>query len=68
MAAATRAWVDDFRETLIRTRGEEDAIALVRLWGDAFPAAYRDDFDAAEAIADLVQLERSTRRGRSPSA
>ena len=41
------------RRTARRTRS-----TLVRLWGDAFPAAYRDDFDAAEAIADLAQLER----------
>jgi glutamate dehydrogenase len=26
-------------------------------WGDAFPAAYRDDFDAAETMADLVLLQ-----------
>ena len=30
----------------------------MRVWGNAFPGAYQDDFDAAEALADLAQLER----------
>ena len=57
VAAATRAWVDDFRETLTATRGEEAALDLLHVWGDAFPAAYRDDFDATETMADLVLLQ-----------
>ncbi len=57
VAAATRAWVDDFRETLTATRGEEAALDLLHVWGDAFPAAYRDDFDAPETMADLVLLQ-----------
>ena len=42
---------------LTATRGEEDALDLLHVWGDAFPAAYRDDFDAAETMADLVLLQ-----------
>ena len=57
VAAATRAWVDDFRDSLTATRGEEAALDLLHVWGDAFPAAYRDDFDAAETMADLVLLQ-----------
>ena len=57
VAAATRAWVDDFRDTLTATRGEEAALDLLHVWGDAFPAAYRDDFDATETMADLVLLQ-----------
>ena len=38
------------------TRGEEDGLELLHQWGDAFPAAYRDDFDAEETLADLVVL------------
>jgi glutamate dehydrogenase len=57
IAAATRAWVDDFRETLVATRGEEEALELVRVWSDAFPGAYCDDFDAEEAVADLAVLQ-----------
>ena len=56
IAAATRAWVDDLRDALVGARGEEDGLEVLHQWGDAFPAAYRDDFDAEEALADLVVL------------
>ena len=58
IATATRAWVDDLRDRFTATRGEEAAIDLLRVWSDAFPGAYRDDFDADEAIADLAVLQR----------
>jgi glutamate dehydrogenase len=57
IATAVRAWVDDFRDVLTATRGEESSLDLLRVWGDAFPAAYRDDFDAEEAVADLAVLQ-----------
>jgi glutamate dehydrogenase len=56
VASATRAWVDDFRDALVATRGEEDGLSLLHTWADAFPGAYHDDFDAREALADLVLL------------
>ena len=46
IAAATRAWVDDLRDALVGARGEEDGLEVLHQWGEAFPAAYRDDFDA----------------------
>jgi glutamate dehydrogenase len=56
IATATRAWVDDLRDTLVAARGEEEGLALLHVWGDAFPAAYQDDFGADEALADLSIL------------
>ncbi|MGH8976614.1 MAG: NAD-glutamate dehydrogenase, partial [Acidimicrobiia bacterium] len=56
VAAATRAWVDDVRDALVSARGEEEGVDILRRWGDAFPVAYRDDFDADEALADLSVL------------
>ena len=64
IAAATRAWVDDLRDALVGARGEEDGLDVLHQWGDAFPAAYHDDFDAEEALADLVVLrDLEARRG-----
>ncbi len=56
VAAATRSWVDDLRDALIAEHGEESGLDLLRIWSDAFPPAYQDDFDATEALADLPQL------------
>jgi glutamate dehydrogenase len=58
VAAASRAWTDDLRDTFVRARGEEEGLDLLRTWSDAFPAAYRDEFDAEDVLADLTPLER----------
>ena len=57
VAAAARAWVDDLRNALIASQGEETGLDVLRVWADAFPPAYRDDFDASEALADFPLLE-----------
>ncbi|HEV7524621.1 MAG TPA: NAD-glutamate dehydrogenase domain-containing protein, partial [Acidimicrobiia bacterium] len=57
VAAAARAWVDDLRDALTASHGEETGLDVLHVWSDAFPPAYRDDFDASEALADLPQLE-----------
>ncbi len=46
VAAAARAWVDDLRDALIAAHGEETGLDVLRVWTDAFPGAYQDDFDA----------------------
>jgi len=57
IAALTRAWTDDLRDALVAGRGEEDGLELFREWSRAFPAAYQEDFDAAEALADIGRIE-----------
>ena len=57
VAAKARAWIDDLRDALIASHGEETGLDLFRIWVDAFPGAYQYDFDANEALADLPQLE-----------
>ncbi len=57
VAATARAWVDDLRDALIAARGEEEGIEQARIWLNAFPGAYQDDFGASETLADLAQLE-----------
>ncbi|HEX5094568.1 MAG TPA: NAD-glutamate dehydrogenase domain-containing protein, partial [Acidimicrobiia bacterium] len=50
-------WIDDVREAFVAARGEEAGLDLVRAWGDAFPVAYRENFDGQDALADLALLE-----------
>ena len=57
LVAATRSWDDEFAEALIDQCGEEEAAALIKLYGDAFPEAYKEDFSARAGVADLRQLE-----------
>jgi glutamate dehydrogenase len=57
LARATRAWTDDLREALIDDRGEADASKLYTRYASAFPLAYRDDWAAGSAVADITWLE-----------
>jgi glutamate dehydrogenase len=55
---ATRTWVDDLHDALFEQLGEGRAATLHRRYRDAFPAAYRDDFTARAAVADIRRIER----------
>ena len=70
IADATRSWVDDLSEALLEGHGEERGLALLRRYADAFPAAYRDDFPARAAVADIARMESCSDGGAatSPSA
>ncbi len=57
LTQVTRSWGDDFAEALVAQLGEERAAALGKVYGQAFPEAYKEDFPARIAVADLVQLE-----------
>ncbi|MFN2629542.1 MAG: NAD-glutamate dehydrogenase [Gaiellaceae bacterium] len=57
LVEAARTWSDDLRDALIDELGEERAARLHRRYADAFPAAYRDDFTAAAAVADIQRIE-----------
>ncbi|CAN5219703.1 NAD-glutamate dehydrogenase [soil metagenome] len=56
---AGRSWIDRF-ETAAREADIADAEigALSTKWAEAFGAGYRDRYDAAEAVADLQQIDR----------
>jgi glutamate dehydrogenase len=60
---ATRTWVDDLHDALFEQLGEERAATLHRRYRDAFPAAYRDDFTARAAVADIRRIERLDPQG-----
>jgi glutamate dehydrogenase len=57
LVAATRSWADDFEQALLEDRGEERGTELFRRYGEAFPTAYRADWVARSALADLHHLE-----------
>jgi glutamate dehydrogenase len=54
---STRSWADDFVDALVDQCGEEEANRLLKVYGDAFPEAYKEDFPARTAVADLKQLD-----------
>jgi glutamate dehydrogenase len=53
---ATRAWTDDLRAALIDEHGEEQGRLLYARYGSAFPTAYRADWDAVSAVADVERI------------
>jgi len=57
LAAATRAWTDDLRDTVSEQLGEVRAGPLFERYGEAFPGAYRDDFTAGQAVQDIKRIE-----------
>jgi glutamate dehydrogenase len=57
LVAATRSWSDDLEEALIDELGEAPGGELFQRYGEAFPAAYRADWVARSALADIVHIE-----------
>ena len=54
---ATRTLDEDLADVALRDYGEEGAARLVGLYGKAFPEAYKEDFGARDAMADLRHIE-----------
>ncbi len=57
LADATRSWNDDFIACLHEQFGEEHGSRLARIYGDAFPEAYKEDFPPRVAAADVRRME-----------
>ncbi|HXS51584.1 MAG TPA: NAD-glutamate dehydrogenase [Usitatibacter sp.] len=53
IARATRRWEEGLKQALVEAHGEARAVPLLREFAHAFPAAYRDDVDAAVAVRDI---------------
>ncbi len=58
LAAAARRWSDDLKQALIDAVGEARGNALVREFGAGFPAAYREDFTARDAVPDIQMMSK----------
>src|SRR5262249_47551169 len=54
---ATRTWRDMLHEALVGERGEDRAHTALHRFGDAFSVAYRAQFSAEEALADIAHIE-----------
>ena len=60
LVAAARRWDDELKQALIEALGEARGNELFRQFGDAFPAGYREDFTAREAVPDIQMMARLT--------
>ena len=58
LVAATRTWDDDFAEAMQARFGPDVDAALTDRYVGAFPEAYKEDFAADVAVADLEAIER----------
>ncbi len=56
LAQATRSWEDEFATALVDQVGEEEAARLLRVYGDAFPEGYKEDFAARTGVIDIRHL------------
>jgi len=56
LVAAARRWDDDLRDALIATLGEARGNELLRQFGNAFPAGYREEFAARVAVPDIEMM------------
>ena len=57
IAQACRRWKDDLAQALLEHFGEEHGTRLLRKYGDAFPLAYREDYQARSAVHDIEKIE-----------
>ncbi len=57
VADATRTWAEDLADAARAEYGEEHAARLLARWGNAFPEAYKEDFEARIAVVDLRHVE-----------
>ncbi|SEF95122.1 glutamate dehydrogenase [Thermomonospora echinospora] len=57
LTAATRSWADDLADAIAEQCGGARSSRLARMFGDAFPEAYKADFAAPTAVADLLRLD-----------
>jgi glutamate dehydrogenase len=63
LVAVTRSWSDELHAMLLELHGEEEGNDLFSRYGEAFPAAYVDDFPARNAVYDIQRMEDLERRG-----
>ncbi len=57
IAAIVRTWADGLKDALVAARGPAKAQSVLERYADAFTAAYRENFSAEQAIADIDVLD-----------
>jgi glutamate dehydrogenase len=63
LVAAARRWEDDLYEALVGALGEARGIEVMRRFDGAFPAAYREDVPARNAVADCELMAQTLASG-----
>ncbi|NKB20063.1 MAG: NAD-glutamate dehydrogenase [Alphaproteobacteria bacterium] len=63
LAHAARDWSDGLASALMVVHGENEGTRLHGIYRDAFPVAYREDFDPDAATADVVHVEKTLSNG-----
>ncbi|HUG26031.1 NAD-glutamate dehydrogenase, partial [Piscinibacter sp.] len=58
LVAAARRWEDDLKAALLEAAGEARGNELLRRFGGAFPAGYREEFAARAAVPDIETMAR----------
>jgi glutamate dehydrogenase len=61
---ATRTWKDRLAITIPAELGREKGDTLIARYAEAFPAAYREDFDEVVAVSDIERIEQALESGR----
>jgi len=57
---AARRWTDDLKGALVEKLGEARGLERFRQFADAFPAGYREEFPARDAVPDIEMMARLT--------
>ena len=57
LRSALLSWEDELQQVLLDSQGEGQGTDLFHRYSHAFPAAYKDDFDARTALGDIRHLE-----------
>ncbi|WP_444925218.1 NAD-glutamate dehydrogenase [Microbulbifer sp. DLAB2-AF] len=60
----TRSWEDVFQRSLVESSGEEEGNRLFRIFGRAFPAGYREDFEPRIAVQDVAAIQNLNENNR----
>jgi glutamate dehydrogenase len=63
LAQAARRWDDELRSAALERLGEGRGNEAARRFAGAFPAAYREDFPARNAVPDIEMVERTLASG-----
>jgi glutamate dehydrogenase len=61
---ATRTWKDRLAITIPAELGRERGGPLVQRYAEAFPSAYREDFDEVVAVSDIERIEQALESGK----
>lgn len=57
VVAATRSWTDEYARLLVERVGEIDAPGLLKIYDDAFPEAFKEDFEPSTGVHDTLIIE-----------